>query len=110
MPKTDPETFDLGARRAARAKALGGRTLPVLGEDGTVVQIPRTPFWDAAQYEQWVEGNGLTDLSLLKNLLPEEDFAKLTAMNLELGDLQDIRKELNREAKTDPESEGSSTP
>lgn len=66
-------------------------------------------FWDAQTYEDVVDsGVAMRDLATLERIMPEEEFAKLRELGLELGDLRDILEEVMRGLGS-PESQGSST-
>lgn len=110
MPKPNKSRMKLSEMRAKRAEALGSRAVELEGDDGTVVTIPRMSFWDAETYENFLneEGGLRSDMRTLERILPPEEFAKLQALKLELGDVADLIEELGRDAKR-PESQGSST-
>ncbi|NEA22586.1 hypothetical protein [Actinomadura bangladeshensis] len=95
--------------RAERAEALGGRYVELEDDDGNVLaRIPRMAFWDAKTYEDIVvSGEVSGDMATLERIMDEDEFAKLKALNLELGDMRDLLEEVMRDIK-DPESQGSS--
>ncbi|WP_433329955.1 hypothetical protein [Spirillospora sp. CA-294931] len=111
MAKSNKGRFRLSEMREKRAKALGGRYVEIEDDDGNVlVQIPRAAFWDAATYEDVVaSGVAMRDLATLERVMDEDEFAKLKALGLELGDMRDLVHEVMRDVNR-PESPGSSMP
>jgi hypothetical protein len=94
--------YRLSQKRAERAEALGGQYVEIEGDDGEVLaRIPRAAFWDAKTYESVKFGTELVgDMEVLKRAMEPEEFAKLDALDLQLGDMKDLLAEIMKDVES----------